>query len=310
MSAMRVRLLIIGGLALLSTGCADVLGRMEGLPLQVGLDQPLVLEGVHKSAEIGWKLAGGLIVLLGFHCWYRATHGDPWISLLKEYLGGLAVCIAFLTAMQGGGGPVRWILDAGLYLGDQFRPGNHALLVVQQIVSKYSNIIVEIVKRRPEPGEAVFRFAEAWQFYMSSPGFAAIIAINTAAIFVMRLVVQVAYVWLSAFYMMIGPLAVPFVILPQTRQVFVGWLRTLISIALWPWLFALAERLAVAIPYSTWIGTDRWDGSLVTGISVMMQGQLMFLVLNIVFFFVYLGIPAAAYLLVTGAGRAFRGVIA
>ena len=93
-------------------------------------------------------------------------------------------------------------------------------------------------------------------------------------------------------------------------RVFVGWLQVLISIALWPWLFAIAERLAVAIPYATWIGTDRYDGSLVNGISVIVQGQLMFVALNVLFFFAYLGIPAAAYLLVSGSGRAFRGVLA
>ncbi|HWX23495.1 MAG TPA: hypothetical protein VN083_00570, partial [Vicinamibacteria bacterium] len=135
------------------------------------------------------------------------------------------------------------------------------------------------------------------------------IAANTAGIFLMRLILHVAFVWLVAFYRMVGPLAVPFVILPQTRHVFLGWLRTFVSIALWPWLFALAERLALAIPYSTWIGTDLYKGDLVSGINVIIQGQLMFLALNVVFFFVYLGIPIAAHLLVSGAGRPFRGAI-
>jgi len=49
---------------------------------------------------------------------------------------------------------------------------------------------------------------------------------------------------------------------------------------------------------------------LVSGVEAIMQGQFMFVVLNLVFFFVYLGIPVAAHLLVSGAGRAFRAVLA
>jgi hypothetical protein len=306
----KPRLLAVLALAILSTGCTEILGRMEGLPLRVGLDQALVRQGVQISAELGWKLAGALVVLLGFHCWYKAMHGQPWLGLLKEYLGGVVACIVLLTSLQTGRGPIQWILDAGLYLGERFSPGPHALSVLETIITKYAGIINSVVRHPPSPSESAFRYLEAWQYYMSLPGFAVFAGINTAAILVMRLIVQAAFVWLVAFYQMIGPLVVPFVILPQTRHVFVGWLRTFIALALWPWLFALAERLAVAVPYSTWIGTDRYTGGLISGIETIMQGQFMFLVLNVVFFFVYLGIPVAAHLLVTGAGRAFRGVLA
>jgi len=307
---MKVRLLAIIALAVLSAGCTEVLGRMEGLPLSVGLNQPLVNDAVRISATIGWQIAGALVILLGFHCWYRAMNGEPWIGLLKEYLGGLVVCIVLLATIPTGTGPIQWIVDAGLYLGDRFKPGSQALLVLRQVITKYATILTEVVRRPPTPTEAAFRWIEAWQFYMSLPGFAVIVGINTAAVFLMRLVVQAAFVWLIAFYKMIGPLVAPLVILPQTRHIFVGWLKTFISIALWPWLFALAERLTVAIPYSTWVGTDVYNGSLVSGIEAMIQGQLMFLVLNVVFLLVYLGIPVAAHLLVSGAGRAFRGVLA
>ena len=36
---------------------------------------------------------------------------------------------------------------------------------------------------------------------------------------------------------------------------------------------------------------------------------VFFLAINVVFFFVYLGIPVAAHLLVSGAGRPFRGAV-
>jgi hypothetical protein len=307
---MKKRLLLVLALATLSTGCTEIMGRMEGLPLHSGLDQALVKEGIRIAAELGWKLAGALVVLLGFHCWYKAMHGEAWLGLLKEYLGGIVVCIVMLTSLQSGQGPIQWILDAGMYLAERFNPGIHAFTALQTVITKYAGIINDAVRQPPSPGEAAFRYLEAWQYYMSLPGFAAVLIINTAAIFVMRLIVQAAFVWLVAFYQMVGPLVVPFVILPQTRHIFVGWLRTLIALSLWPWLFAIAERLAVAVPYATWIGTDQYNGSLASGIEAIMQGQFMFLVLNVVFFFVYLGIPVAAHMLVSGATRAFRGVLA
>src|SRR5262245_35554593 len=128
---MKPRLLAVLALALLSAGCTDILGRMEGLPLRVGLDQALVKDGIRTSAELGWKLAGSLVVLLGLHCWYKAMHGEPWLGLLKEYLGGIVVCGVLLTSLQTGHGPIQWILDAGLYLGEHFRPGMHASNVIQ-----------------------------------------------------------------------------------------------------------------------------------------------------------------------------------
>jgi hypothetical protein len=36
------------------------------------------------------------------------------------------------------------------------------------------------------------------------------------------------------------------------------------------------------------------------------QGELMLLIFNITFFFVYLSIPIASYLIVSGASRPFR----
>jgi hypothetical protein len=96
------------------------------------------------------------------------------------------------------------------------------------------------------------------------------------------------------------------VILPQTRGVFLGWLKTYVSVALWPMFFAFAERLALAIPWSAWLGaadgtTDIW------GLTVnVLQGETMLAIFNISFFFVFLSIPIASYMIVSGASRPFR----
>jgi hypothetical protein len=67
----------------------------------------------------------------------------------------------------------------------------------------------------------------------------------------------------------------------------------------------LEHRLR-AIPWSAWIGaadgiTDGWQ--VVTGI---LQGEIMLLIFNATFFFVYLSIPIASHLIVSGASRPFR----
>jgi hypothetical protein len=152
------------------------------------------------------------------------------------------------------------------------------------------------------------RLAEAFAWQLSTPYAAGLIALNGIAIYIMKMVMQVSYAWLISFYWMLTPLVAPMVILPQTRGVFVGWLKSYVSVALWPMFFAFAERLALAIPWSAWIGyaaggEDNW--ALAAGI---FQSEFMLAVFNVTFFFVYLSIPIASYMIVSGASRPFRAL--
>ena len=123
---------------------------------------------------------------------------------------------------------------------------------------------------------------------------------------IMKMVMQVSYAWLISFYWMLTPIVAPMVILPQTRGVFVGWLKTYVSVALWPMFFAFTERLALAIPWTVWMHSSQGaQGTLDIATSIA-QGQIMLLVFNITFFFVYLSIPIASHLIVSGASRPFR----
>jgi hypothetical protein len=58
--------------------------------------------------------------------------------------------------------------------------------VLPTIITKYAGIINDAVRHAPGPSEAAFRYLEAWQYYLSLPGFAGFVGINTAAILVMR----------------------------------------------------------------------------------------------------------------------------
>jgi hypothetical protein len=295
-------------LALLSFGCtADVLGRMKGFDVsQIILSQPVV-EAVSRGKTIGTVLAGIEALILAFVCWYRIQAGGAWLSVAKDWLLGILTCAYILTAAGTGGGLERWLWDVGVYLGEQFNPNKGFLMEnYDQAVGQNAELILTIQRSIPALGEDERRLVEAvaWQF--ASPQMAGLVGLNAIAIYVMKMVMQVTYAWLIAFYWMLTPIVAPMVILPQTRNVFLGWLKTYVSVAFWPMLFAFAERLALAIPWTAWIGSldgsaDPW--AMTTN---FLQGEIMLVIFNVTFFFVYLSIPIASYLLVSGASRPLK----
>jgi hypothetical protein len=307
---MRTRLTLVVMAAVLSAGCtADVLGRMKGFDVtQIILSQPVV-EAVLKARDIGRVLASVEALLLAFVCWYRIHAGAAWVTVAKEWFAGIFVCAYVLTTAGTPAGLERWLWDVGVYLGRQFAPGQGFLMEnFDKAVGQHGAIILALQKIIPTLSEDARRLVEAiaWQF--SSPYVAGLVGLNAIAIYLMKMVMQVSYAWLISFYWMLTPMVAPMVILPQTRGVFVGWLKTYASVALWPMFFAFAERLAIAIPWSAWLGefdgaVSSWDMA-----TSWFQGEFMLLIFNITFFFVYLSIPVASYLIVSGASRPFRSL--
>ncbi len=305
---MRARLALVVVVAVLSAGCtADVLGRMKGFDVtQIILSQP-VLEAVLKARDIGRVLAGIEALLLAFVCWYRIHAGAAWIAVTKDWFAGIFVCAYVLTAAGTPAGLERWLFEVGVYLGRQFTPGQGFLMEnFDKAVGQHGELILGMQKIIPMLSEDERRLVEAvaWQF--SSPWVAGLVGLNAIAIYIMKMVMQVSYAWLISFYWMLTPMVAPMVILPQTRGVFIGWLKTYIAVALWPMFFAFAERLSLAIPWSAWLGefdgaVGSWDMA-----TSWFQGEFMLLIFNITFFFVYLSIPVASYLIVSGASRPFR----
>lgn len=305
---MRARLALVVVAGVVSAGCtADVLGRMKGFDVtQIILSQPVV-EAVLKARDIGRVLAGIEALLLAFVCWYRIHAGAAWIAVTKDWFAGIFVCAYVLTTAGTPAGIERWLWDVGVYLGHQFTPGQGFLMEnFDKAVGQHGELILGLQKIVPTLGDDERRVVEAvaWQF--SSPYVAGLVGLNAIGIYFMKMVMQVSYAWLISFYWMLTPMVAPMVILPQTRGVFVGWLKTYVSVALWPMFFAFAERLAIAIPWAAWLGTG--DGTTdVWGLTVnILQGETMLAIFNITFFFVFLSIPTASYLIVSGASRPFR----
>lgn len=305
---MSRRLGVVIVLAVLSTGCtADVLGRLRGFDvLQIIQSQPVV-EAVLKAKNIGRVLAGIETLLLAFVCWYRIHTGAAWLSVTKDWFLGIFVCAYVLTTAGTAAGLERWIWDVGVYLGQQFNPtGGFLMENFDKAVGRHAQQILDIQSGVPSMRAEESRALEALAWQFSSPFTAGLVGVNAIAIYLIKMVMQVSYAWLVSFYWMLTPLVAPMVILPQTRSVFIGWLRTYISVALWPLFFAFAERLALAIPWSAWIG---WGDGTVDGwqlLTNIVQGEFMLAVFNILFLFVYLSIPIASYLIVSGASRPFR----
>lgn len=305
---MKNRLAVVVVLALLSTGCtAEVLGRMRGFDvLQIIRSQP-VMEAVGKGRSVGLVLAGIETLILAFVSWYRIHAGSAWLAVTKDWFLGILLCAYILSTVGTSAGLERWIWDVGVYLGEQFSPSKGFLMEnFDKAVGQQGELILGIQKIAPLLGEDERRIVEAvaWQF--SSPQVAALVGLNAIAIYLMKMVMQVSYAWLVSFYWMLTPIVAPMAILPQTRNVFLGWLKTHVSVAMWPMLFAFSERLALAIPWSAWLGaldgvTDPW--MMTTN---FLQGEIMLLIFNVTFFFVYLSIPIASYLIVSGASRPFR----
>lgn len=305
---MNRRVFLVAGLALLSAGCtADILGRMKGFDVQqIVLSQPVV-DAVVKGRNVGRVLAGIETLLLAFMCWYRIQIGAHWLSVAKDWVLGIFACAYVLTTVGTPMGIERWIWNVGVYLGQLFSPAGGFLMAnYDKAVGEHAGLYLYLQKIAPLLGDNDRRVVEAFLWQFSSPQMAGVVWLNALGIYVMKMITQVSYAWLIAFYWMLTPLIAPMVILPQTRGVFVGWVKAYISVALWPMFFAFAERLALAIPWSAWLGSFDQAPDFFSKVTAFGQGELMLIIFNVTFFFVYLSIPIASYMLVSGASRPFR----
>jgi hypothetical protein len=305
---MKPRLLVVVGLALMSAGCtADILGKMKGFDVQQIVLSAPVVDAVGRGRNVGRVLAGIETLILAFVCWYRIQVGAPWLSIAKDWLVGIFGCAYVLTTVGTPMGLERWVWNVGLYLGELFNPAGGFLMAnFDKAVGDHAGVILYLQKVAPTLGDDQRRLIEAvlWQF--SNPYVAGSVGLNAIGIYLMKMVMQVTYAWLISFYWMLTPLIAPMVILPQTRGVFLGWLKAYISVALWPMLFAFAERLALAIPWSAWLGAFDRSSDFWSMVAAWLQGEMMLVIFNVAFFFVYLSIPIASYMIVSGVSRPFR----
>jgi hypothetical protein len=311
-------LLLILAAAFFSSGCISqqTLGQLDGLvkPEHI-LERPEITGLISRGVQVGQVLTGALTVILCFVCWYRATHGNPFVGIAKEWFVWTALALYILTTVGNGTlGPVMWIYESGGYLGRLFAPPqgywsmNHDLAVGR--MAQFLDAAQRALPGSPPPpgSQEAAAFFEGFLYMVLNPISVVGIVLNGIAIHVFKLVLQVSYTFLLVFYWTLTPMIAPMLVLPQTRHVFLGWVKSYISVALWPFFFAIAEQLAIAIPWTTWLGIENLIVGSGNAASVVdwTQGQVMLLVLNLAFLAVYASIPVISNRIVTGASQPFR----
>lgn len=313
----RVRLgLVVCVPGFLSTGCISqqTLGRLNGVRFEEVLDRPEITDLVAKGVSVGETLLGALVILLAFHCAWNAWEGRPWTGLIKEWLLWVGLVLYLMASLSSGAhGPLRWIFESGQYLGQLLAPqGGYWAANRDAAVGKMTKFLVAAQAPTSLPPDAAADGAAAvldgFAMVTLQPVAVVLIIVNGILLYLVKMVMQASYVFLLVFYWSLTPLVLPLAVLPQTRNIFLAWLRSYIGVALWPVFLAITERLAVAIPWSTWMGVDDLirGGDPLNGLMSWGQGEIMLFVLNLAFLAVYLSIPIVSHRIVTGVAQHVR----
>jgi hypothetical protein len=313
----RWRLGFVAAAAFMSSGCITqtTLGRLHTAvrPEEV-LVRPEITGLIGRGIQVGEIILGGLTVILAFTCWFRATQGTPFVALAKEWIVGVGIALWILTTVRSGlFGPVRWIYESGQYLGQLFGPANGFFMANHDLAVGRMAQFLQMVQTAPggtpsTAEQAAVAMSEGLAFILMNPVAVVGVLLNSIALHLFKLVLQVSYTFLLIFYWTLTPIVAPTLVLPQTRHIFIGWVKSYVSIALWPFFFAIVEQLAIAIPWASWLGIENIlaGGDILSGLAYWSQGQLMLLVLNIAFLGVYASIPIVSNRIVTGAAQPFR----
>ena len=200
---------------------------MKGFDVtQIIISQP-VREAVDRAKNVGRLLASIEALLLAFVCWYRVHTGAPWLTIAKDWFLGILVCAFILLTVGTSAGLEQWIWQVGVYLGELFNPAQGFLMEnFDKAVGRHAQQILEIQAGAvPEHARGGFAGGRSYRLAVLEPLCRGLVGVNAIGIYLMKMVMQVSYAWLISFYWMLTPLMAPMVILPQTRNVFLGWLR-------------------------------------------------------------------------------------
>ena len=319
---MRRRYRLAAGmvLATTSTGCVSArsLGQLRVLKASDLLTAPGILEAIHKAQAVGGTLAGVLTVVLAFVCALQVWRGQPQ-EALESYVKGVIGCAFVLATWSSPIGVDTLTRELGEYLGQLFAAGDTLTIwgrffhfgeqvarsvgLLQETVGQDGGLTTGAGAADPQGW-----FAQAVAYWFTHYFGSYLLVIDTLAAYLMKIVLQSVGAWLLTLYTIVGPIMAPALVLPSTRRLFWGWWRAYASLALWPMMFALCERVMLALPDGMFrmVQTSGGAGGLAEAAT---SGMLSLFLVNLLFFFVYLSVPTVSYLLVSASGRAFRGVL-
>lgn len=306
-------LIVVGALAVLASGCTpEALQQIHTSidPAEILFQGPVV-EAVQRARALGGELAGAALALLGIYLWYLVKEGRPWVVVLKEAVWGTALCG---WALSGAGtlfGLEGWIYSTGSWLGERFAP-DHGLFVqnVLGLVSAQNNLFMTVINHpMDDASNPMVRLAQAVGWFASQQTSALFLVINSLGVLLLKELGRLTYVYLTALYWVLLPLVAWTAILRPTRGVFLGWVRTYVAIALWPMLWGVTDRVALALLMSTGFGLGGVDqGNVVQVVVALARNQLFYALVNLTTIFVYLGVPVASYKIVSGASASLTSL--
>lgn len=317
MNTRRLGLALIVLVSLSSTACLSP-EAVEGI-LNTKLDTK-VLAAVQSgelqhvgdaSADAAETMLGALTGVFFIYLWYRAHHGDPWISMAKEAFIGLAVALLLIRFWNNDSGAPRFIYDLSQALVAKIRPaGIDGLADVFKRQLEATSLIfqpIDTVIKALEAGrltEVVRQKAETLLNTLRAPGIMAMLSISAAAALLVRVFLYATYTFLLVFHWVTMPLFAVTLVLPQSRRVFYGWLQSYISVCLWPLIWEVYDIIMFILPWTDLTGATSIDPFAVNIADRFWASNFMLAVLNLAFITAYLSTPIVANKIVTGVSRA------
>lgn len=313
--AARSRLLLAVALSLGTCGCTPQTFQQIHIsvrPVDVLAQQPIV-DAVQKGVTYGRELAGAAVALLGIYLWYKAYQGQPWIALLKESLWGTAIC-AFLLVTSGSfaRGPAIWIYHTGQWLGVYFAPPEGYLSsAFQGLLDAEWSILNAMNQPQADASLGGARIAQALASFALTVSGAWFLTCNALASWFVKELASLAYVYLMALFWVVLPLVAWTAILPTTRNVLTGWFKVYISIALWPFFWAIVDQINLALFSASGFGLRGLEasGDYVAMARALAQSQTMFLIFNVTTVIIYAAIVVVSYKIVSGASDSLNAFL-
>ncbi len=328
---MKLRALLLFLLAVGTTGCglSDLQRHVPAVHMETFVREQRMVELTKRAVSAAETLAAVLGIVLAFWCWYEATEGASWARLARIYIVGMASSAFVLGSWNsniGAPATVRWL---GLWAeravfdsnwqsdmpgpwAEYFRLGGKVSSLALRLFAVQGGALGD--EGANEPGAAEASYPAAIAHWLDSGFGAVFIQINSVFAFVLGILVRDVQAWLVGFYTLIGPFCALTLMLPSTRAIFGGWLRAYGSVCLWSLLLRVNEAFAMM-----WVDVFRGavpafadsvsPGGAVAVAAAIESGAMGLLVLNLLISVGYLTVPVAAHLLVSAAGRPFRGVV-
>jgi hypothetical protein len=334
----RRHLLLILLIAIPLTGCIDphLLSNLEVIKPEVVFHAPEVTSALAMTKNYGGYCAKAIIVILMLLCWYRATSGANWVHIMFEFFGGMLIAGWAVTAAGTPNGIAERIFDLSTELAEPFEAfskldmrshaagppddGNPFRGVMAgadgagQLTALLSGLAVDIIKHaksiappvvgnNPLVRQGVDELEEAFVDQLTDPKVAALVVINEAMVPIAHAVLYLTLTWLIAFHQIILPLIAWTVIMPGTRNIAVGWLKSYISICLWPFFFGI-----VGICHAATLSAIKMSVTSFSGLNMykFIFGEAELFIMGLVVLGMYFAIPMISKRIVNGTGEAFK----